>query len=672
MNQRRGGGAAVAPSSTDNGSTPLLVGRRLRGGDGGGNNSGGLPRNHQQQQQYQQQQQRKPFALGIMVGVAAAYSLQALTESIRISHSVQHHYVHHQVVAGVDEDHNVLGLLEEYHRSRQQQNKKSGDMQAVSSSRRTASKKQQRGGGAAAFGANPDNNRGGGDDDVNNGNKGGDENETGKDSDDVEDVGAGKDVTDDALLENLKQAGAGGGGGSDDDDARLPGGAARQQQRRVAAGSRMTPEQRAAIQKRHEALQRQRERLLQQQQQQQKKKESTFDERMSVNKDKKPPVFPNAVTVEVPYKMDAPIDDAVLEQIGLKDACDAQTNKLKIKKRQKVCLQGTFPEYAHPMPHFLPNTNDEEIFMMQPENQVAIQPDWINWSWQTCFDLRPSANHIGGRVDIGGVNSFQHFHDNAVGIIYQMRHAYDFIQRAVQPCHFTESMLSKYPKFPIVADEWKMAGFQIEKRPSRQAHHSDITVDVTFYPQDFDQVRIHPIHVEWLRSRFFDATKERPINPEKVIYLSRQGANKGDTGRQFKNEDKFVEQLKKGIPTLEYFHPGKKHIDTVEGLHEYLGDACMIFGLHGGHMYNQFFTSSRTAVLELMPVDDRGLFHNQQSAKHRPTLAHRAMWHNANLINQPYWRLAFKSPQGTFFDLNDETIGNIFKIASRAGCTVKG
>lgn len=295
----------------------------------------------------------------------------------------------------------------------------------------------------------------------------------------------------------------------------------------------------------------------------------------------------------------------------------------------------------------------------------------MNWSWQTCINLKPGADHIAGRVDIGGIDSFQHFHDNALGMVYQMRHAYDFLQRAAQPCRFTESLTVKRPNQFILFEEWDLLGFSQgtkNKVVNRMPRPSDILVELTFYPQDFDQVRVHPVHVEWLRSKF---PPDRPVQKDKVIFISRQGSNKGNTGRQFKNEDDFLNGLRKRIPSLQYFHPGKERIGTVEALKEYLGDACLLIGLHGGHMYNQYFANTKTAVLELMAVDSRGLLHNQKTRRSRPTLGHRAMWHNANLIRQPYWRIQFQSPKGTGFEMSDSIIDEIFQVATNAGCSIK-
>ena len=87
-------------------------------------------------------------------------------------------------------------------------------------------------------------------------------------------------------------------------------------------------------------------------------------------------------------------------------------------------------------------------------------------------------------------------------------------------------------------------------------------------------------------------------------------------------------------------------------------------------MYNQYFTGPKTTVLELMAVAKGGLFHGQPDTDRRPALAHRAIWHNANVIRQPYWRLHFESPEGTNFDLDDATIDRIAQVAKAAGCVI--
>jgi hypothetical protein len=48
----------------------------------------------------------------------------------------------------------------------------------------------------------------------------------------------------------------------------------------------------------------------------------------------------------------------------------------------------------------------------------------------------------------------------------------------------------------------------------------------------------------------------------------------------------------------------------------------MLIGLHGGQLYNQFFASTDTAILELVGLDKRGLLHGQLDELSKPKLAH--------------------------------------------------
>ena len=89
-------------------------------------------------------------------------------------------------------------------------------------------------------------------------------------------------------------------------------------------------------------------------------------------------------------------------------------------------------------------------------------------------------------------------------------------------------------------------------------------------------------------------------------------------------------------------------------------------------MYNQFFAGTGTAVLELLPLSDapgmRGLFHGQRSPDSKPSIAHRAIWFNANLIGQPYWRLYFASPDAKSFNITQDLVDQIVQVAGASGC----
>lgn len=393
-----------------------------------------------------------------------------------------------------------------------------------------------------------------------------------------------------------------------------------------------------------------------------KPKDTTFDSRKKLHKDAGPPVHDDAQVIEVPYQ---DIDTLDMDLFGLGEFCRKQKNKLVVPKSYKVCLQGKLPPFSHPKPLFLPG-DDESIWMMQPENLVAIEPDWVNWSWQTCVTIRKGATNIHGKLEVGGMDSFQHFHDNALGMIYQTRQAFDLIHKSAGDCDLTESLFSKRGK-GVIRDEWEILGFPNDLLLPGTERNAE--VEITYYPQDFDQVRVHPIHVQWLRSKFED---DPPIKRDKVIWISRQGANKKANGRQMVDEQATLRRLKKLLSSLRRYHPKEANAQSVRQLRSAFADACMIVGLHGGHMYNQFFASTQTTVVELVAVEEGGLFHGQKTPEIRPQLSHRAMWQNANLIGQKYWRVHFVSEKGTDFEFEDATLEKVAEIARLSGCVTDG
>jgi hypothetical protein len=133
-----------------------------------------------------------------------------------------------------------------------------------------------------------------------------------------------------------------------------------------------------------------------------------------------------------------------------------------------------------------------------------------------------------------------------------------------------------------------------------------------------------------------------------------------------------VSLLRRRLPGLDVLNPLLDEVDTLESLRRRLGNACMIVGVHGGQLYNQFFAGTGTAVLELLPLSDdpgrQGMYHGQRSPDARPGIAHRAIWFNANLIGQPYWRLYFASPDAKTFNITRELVDQILQVVDGAGC----
>jgi hypothetical protein len=283
-----------------------------------------------------------------------------------------------------------------------------------------------------------------------------------------------------------------------------------------------------------------------------------------------------------------------------------------------------------------------------------------------------------GRIESHDVWSFQHFHDIGLPLATQYRQLIDSIQqaRANNGCQPYPVYLSYDAPYGtrVLREEWSRLGFPTNRRktlyPSESCRRR-IAVTIV------DEMQMHPSHALALRQRLFPAGSgpDMEVLRTKVVWVSRSfGRDVTDRPffqrRQISNEDEVVKSLREGIPGLEVFAPRVDNVDTVDELIGRLGDACLIMGIHGGHMYNQFFASSRTAVLEFLPVVDnvRGLYHGQRDSSSKPGIAHRAIWFNANFIGQPYWRLYFASPSANDVNLTGSFVNQVAQVVRTAGC----
>lgn len=355
----------------------------------------------------------------------------------------------------------------------------------------------------------------------------------------------------------------------------------------------------------------------------------------------------------------------------LTSTCIPGNNTLNLQENVTICVNGTLPLYQHRLPMFVPETNDERLFMLQPENIMSLRVDWVDWSWETCFMLRSSTNVLVARIVGIQSSSFQHFHDNALPWIYQARQGFDAVQSASR-CEFEERILFETPTkgSKILYQEWEALGFTVGKLYPTVKYKQVVgmTVARKRYPRDKDQVRVHPVHVRWLRSVL---PPQKPQS-DKVVWISRLGAKKNDIfARQCKNEETVVQYLRQHTHNFVMYNPSKLTLSSLEDVVDLFGDACAIVGLHGGGMYNQFFANDKTTVVELFPVNKRGLIHGQQTQNSIPKQAHRAIWHNSNLLKQPYWRVHFESDNAKEFAIDTSTMETVVRALELSGCAQK-
>ena len=342
----------------------------------------------------------------------------------------------------------------------------------------------------------------------------------------------------------------------------------------------------------------------------------------------------------------------------LSNSCDVKENKLHRAESADFCIKGRLPAFSHRPPLFLDRTNHEAIFLVQPENVAALQSNFSTFEWKSCAAIPSRSDSLAGRIDAPQVWSFQHFHDIGLNAVVQFRQMVDRIQEAIEPCKLPVYLQYDKPRGAIILhEEWSLLGFPTNRSTLPRNESSAIRVLTS------SEASLHPTHVEMLRSLF---PPDPPLNATKIVWISRQGSSMNR--RQIANEPDVLRQLQAKIPGLVVFSPMLDKIHSVGDLRNTLGDACLLMGIHGGQMYNQFFAGSTTTVLEFLPVTSQLLYHGQKSADSRPSIAHRAIWFNSNLIMQPYWRLYFEAEGSSNFVLSRHFVDQILEVVSSANC----
>lgn len=301
-------------------------------------------------------------------------------------------------------------------------------------------------------------------------------------------------------------------------------------------------------------------------------------------------------------------------------------------------LEGVLYPFSHKLPNFV-SEEDKRIFLMQPENKRSMESHWVpSWSWKTCVETKPM-DHAYFKLFGGEIWSFQHFFDNGLPLIWQVRKSFSDLRNIY-------TYIEK-PRNHIVLELWKKIGFTNIHFTDKIGHKNHITPCI--FPRN-SQVRSHPVHVEMLRSLFTLPT----VTKRKIIWIDRKHAAHG---RKVTNQNFVLDELRNRYDVHSF-----THCETIKMCLSVFGDAEAIVGVHGGGLYNQFFASKDTKIIEIMPVKHDGLLHSQGDAQSVPRLAHRAIWHNANNIGQEFYRLHLKTPSAGRFDIDMDTLNRIDSI----------
>ena len=323
------------------------------------------------------------------------------------------------------------------------------------------------------------------------------------------------------------------------------------------------------------------------------------------------------------------------------DPLRREVEKKEHTLRRELKNKGTLSPFTHKPPHFV-TKEDEDVFLLQPENRDSMKADWVpSWDWETCIDDERS-DEAYFKLFGGEIWSFQHFFDNGLPLVWQVR---ELVSSSRIQTLYT---YIRQPRDQIVLELWRAMGFADVHFTDSTGNKNTVTACV--FPRN-TQVRAHPTHVAMLRS-LLSVPKE--ITPKKMVWVSRTHAAHG---RKVSNQPSVVKELNKT-----YNVHVVDQCTTVDKCLSVFGDAAAIVGVHGGGMYNQFFASTKTKIIEIMPITNKGLLHGQASAASTPKLAHRAIWHNANTIGQPFYRLHEETPSVATFDISDKTLENIKTI----------
>jgi len=269
--------------------------------------------------------------------------------------------------------------------------------------------------------------------------------------------------------------------------------------------------------------------------------------------------------------------------------------------------------FTHKKPIFL-SKKDEEIFMMQPENTVSMKSDWVKeWSYNNCYE----EGHVQYYAILKGGEgwSFQHWFDNLYPRIWQINQENKNVIAVVD-----------LPRDPILYELWAALGFTElgEKVPDGKEMKTCV------YPKN-SQIRAHPDMIHDLRSVLAVDNNAG----KKVVWIHRSKHSTHNGGRFVTNEI----ELKNAVQSAGFKFVSFSGTDSLTEALQTFHNVYAIVGAHGGGLYNQYFASNSTKIIELMPVKQSGLLHSQNTVSQIPRLAHRCIWHNANLIGQPYIRI---------------------------------
>jgi len=160
---------------------------------------------------------------------------------------------------------------------------------------------------------------------------------------------------------------------------------------------------------------------------------------------------------------------------------------------------------------------------------------------------------------------------------------------------------------------------------------------------------IHPYFFNWFTSHIKIPDTKR----DKIIMLPRDSEHGGGGSRIIGNFQELINTLEKQYPKQVVVFSSKKssNINTIINL---FSTAKFIIGPHGGAFYNQFFSPQSTKIVEMIPMQESGMYPSQNQWDRNLPFAHLSMYSNTLLLGQQFYRyITFTHSLNYDIDIND-------------------
>jgi hypothetical protein len=216
------------------------------------------------------------------------------------------------------------------------------------------------------------------------------------------------------------------------------------------------------------------------------------------------------------------------------------------------------------------------------------------------------------------VEYFQHFLDNGIPHIALM-----LLATGVHPGDVTLVMSGWTTQtIPEILARW---GFR-----TVVARSGPVSARTLILPETVPHV--HPLYYQ----QFRDGMGFDHDDADRIVLVSRTSADTAKRSRLLLNQAELEEALRARFgPRFVLFRPREASFSEAVDVFQ---KAAMVIGVHGGAMYNAMFSSPSATVVEVMPVRRNGLYRGQLTGRSIPSFAHLAMYTNALLMGQEFFR----------------------------------